>query len=45
VSCLESVALPELPVWIVMHEDLRQTPRIRAVFDHLVEAFGAYCRR
>jgi DNA-binding transcriptional LysR family regulator len=30
----------ELEVWIVMHEDLRSTPRCRAVFDALVEAFG-----
>jgi DNA-binding transcriptional LysR family regulator len=39
--------LPELTVmtlqtWIVMHEDLRDLPRVRAVFDHLVDAFGAY---
>jgi DNA-binding transcriptional LysR family regulator len=29
----------ELPTWIVMHEDLRSSPRCRAVFDALVEAF------
>jgi hypothetical protein len=30
----------ELETWIVMHEDLRSTPRCRAVFDALLEAFG-----
>lgn len=33
----------ELPTWIVTHEDLRRVPRVRAVFDHLVKAFGNYC--
>ncbi len=33
-----------LPVWLVTHRDLRREPRIRAAFDHLVDAFGAYCR-
>lgn len=31
-----------LEVWLVMHEDLRASPRIRAVFDHLAEGLGAY---
>lgn len=31
-----------LETWIVTHEDLRTTPRVRAVFDHLVEAFVRY---
>jgi DNA-binding transcriptional LysR family regulator len=36
--------LPELTIgrwdtWIVTHENLRELPRVRAVFDHLVEAF------
>jgi DNA-binding transcriptional LysR family regulator len=39
--------LPELPVprldtWIVTHEDLRELPRVRALFDHLAEAFRSY---
>ncbi|HET9510199.1 MAG TPA: LysR family transcriptional regulator [Sphingomonas sp.] len=39
--------LPDLPVysldtWIVTHEDLRRTPRVAVVFEHLVAAFGAY---
>ncbi len=32
---------PELPVWIAMHEDLRSSPRCRAVFDMLGEALAA----
>lgn len=31
-----------LDTWITMHEDLRGSPRMRAVFDHLVEAMTAY---
>lgn len=39
--------LPDLDValmetWIVTHEDLRDVPRVRAVFNHLVEAFTRY---
>ena len=30
----------ELPLWIVMHEDLRSTGRYRAVFDALVDGLG-----
>jgi DNA-binding transcriptional LysR family regulator len=28
---------PGLPTWVVMHEDLRATPRVRAAFDTLAE--------
>jgi DNA-binding transcriptional LysR family regulator len=28
---------PGLPTWVVMHEDLRTTPRVRAAFDLLAE--------
>ena len=28
---------PGLPTWVVMHEDLRATPRVRAAFDLLAE--------
>ncbi|MCB9636956.1 MAG: LysR family transcriptional regulator, partial [Sandaracinus sp.] len=31
-----------LPVWVVMHEDLRGVRRVRAVFDHLVRALEGY---
>jgi hypothetical protein len=33
-----------LETWIVMHEDQRSNARMRAVFDHLVEAMNAYAR-
>ena len=35
------VPLPALPVWLTAPEALRQTPRIRAVLDHLARAFRA----
>ena len=31
-----------LGVWVVTHEDLRSSRRVRAVFDHLVQEFGGY---
>lgn len=31
-----------LETWIVIHEDLRDIPRIRAVFEHLVAEFDVY---
>jgi DNA-binding transcriptional LysR family regulator len=32
----------ELEVWVVMHEDLKASRRMRLMFDHLVQALGAY---
>lgn len=32
----------ELETWVAMHEDLRDSPRCRAVFDELVDGLGAY---
>jgi DNA-binding transcriptional LysR family regulator len=32
----------DLPVWLVMHEDLRATPRMRTMFDHLAEGLAAF---
>ncbi|WP_237151574.1 LysR family transcriptional regulator [Oryzibacter oryziterrae] len=32
---LPEVALPKMPLWLVMHEDLRHNRRIRHVADHL----------
>jgi DNA-binding transcriptional LysR family regulator len=40
VRVLPDAFAAQLETWIVMHEDLRSTPRCRAVFDALVEAFG-----
>lgn len=34
-----------LEMWVAMHEDLRQTRRIRLVFDHLVDGLTAYARK
>ena len=31
-----------LETWIITHEDLSRVPRIRAVFDHLVEMFALF---
>ena len=33
-----------LDIWIVMHEDLRGSRRMRLMFDHLADTFGAYVR-
>jgi DNA-binding transcriptional LysR family regulator len=41
-AVLPDLDYPALETWIVMHEDLRRVPRVRAVFDHLVEAFTRY---
>jgi len=35
------IALPSLPIWLTAAEALRQTPRIRRVFDHLSHSFRA----
>ena len=37
----EAFAVP-LETWLVMHEDLRASPRVRRVFDHLAEGLKAY---
>jgi DNA-binding transcriptional LysR family regulator len=39
---LPELPIPRLDTWIVTHEDLRELPRVRAVFDHLAEAFRSY---
>ena len=33
-----------LPTWVVMHEDLRSSPRCRTVFDALVEGLAAHAK-
>lgn len=42
---LLDIDLPQLPTWIVTHENIRRLPRVAALFDHLVEAFEAYGNR
>ncbi len=37
----KAFALP-LPTWLVMHEDLRSSPRVRTLFDHLAKGLKAY---
>jgi len=37
------LSLP-LETWVVMHEDLRQSLRVRRLFDHLAEALADYAR-
>ena len=32
----------EMEMWVVMHEDLKSSRRMRLMFDHLVEALSAY---
>lgn len=32
----------DLPLWMVMHKDLKDTRRVRLLFDHLVEGLTAY---
>jgi DNA-binding transcriptional LysR family regulator len=34
----------QLDMWVVMHEDMRATPRIRRLFDHLVAELSAFLR-
>jgi DNA-binding transcriptional LysR family regulator len=41
---LPALTVASLDVWIVTHENLRGLPRVRALFDHLVEAFTRYSR-
>lgn len=44
VAVLPDLVVASLDTWIVTHGDLRRTPRIAAVFDHLVECFRTYIR-
>jgi len=34
----------ELEVWVAMHEDMRTTPRVRNVFDHLAAELSVFLR-
>lgn len=45
VRVLEHQPLPDLPVWITAHRELRDTMRIRAVFDFLVDGLLALRER
>ncbi|MGU3361433.1 LysR family transcriptional regulator [Methylobacterium sp. M6A4_1b] len=39
---LPDLVLAEVGIWLVMHEDLRATRRIRALFDHLATGLAGY---
>lgn len=44
VPVLPALIVFELEMWLVMHEDQRANPRLRALFDRLVSEMGDYCR-
>ena len=39
---LPGLVLARIGIWLVMHEDLRATRRIRALFDHLAGELARY---
>ena len=41
VKVLPELDVPALPMWLTAHRELRDTPRLRLVFDTLVAAWGA----
>jgi len=38
VALLPSLKIPPLPLWLVVHREIRTSPRIRAVYDYLASA-------
>ena len=38
------MTLPDLPIWLVMHEDLRTQPRVRRVADFLAERLAQWLK-
>ncbi|HZR72704.1 LysR family transcriptional regulator [Bradyrhizobium sp.] len=44
VGVLSKTVRFELDMWVVMHEDMRATPRVRRLFDHLVASLSAFLR-
>lgn len=45
VPILEGQIAFELEMWLAMHQDLRNVPRVRVMFDHLAQALAQYCGR
>jgi DNA-binding transcriptional LysR family regulator len=43
-AILPDLTLPPLPVWLTVHQDLRNTPRFRLVADFLADALRDYAR-
>jgi DNA-binding transcriptional LysR family regulator len=44
VPVLAKIVRFELEMWVVMHEDMRSTARVRRLFDHLVAALSGFLR-
>ncbi len=44
VRLLSSQLSLSMDTWVVMHQDLRQSLRVRRLFEHLAEALGDYAR-
>lgn len=42
---LPDLVVGTLAIFLVMHRDLRDVPRVRAAFDHLAQEFARYTRR
>jgi DNA-binding transcriptional LysR family regulator len=36
----EPIAVMRMPVWVLMHPDARHIPRVRALFEHVIEALA-----
>lgn len=32
--------VPDMEIWVLTHEDVRENPRIRVLMDHLYQAFS-----
>lgn len=41
-TLLPDLTVPALPMWLAMHEDVRTSPRIRRVADHLYDGLRRY---
>lgn len=41
-TLLPGLSVPALPMWLAMHEDVRTSPRIRRVADHLYDGLRRY---
>lgn len=44
VPVLPDLAWGAIPIWVVTHRDLRDVPRVRTAFDHLVDELTRYSR-
>ncbi|WP_438956941.1 hypothetical protein [Cognatiyoonia sp.] len=34
---LKKLPIPPLPIWLTAHPSMHQTPRVRRVWDHLID--------